>query len=204
MAAKGGSWKSGKFIPAGTAVAGRSSVDRGNISPANPEDFDAAVQTLPDGTRIQSDNEFIPVNTYTFSVAGSEVEFESTRLGLSRRTSANLIDAQTNRAIPSRNARSARNIDFTVDGGFLQRGDRDSRSGTRIAIGVRRVMNAELAAQPIGTIFSTSAAFGDGLGQQRVNAYRRMGFGTPRTNGEMFARSARENGRIVLRPLEVR
>ena len=86
-------------------------------------------------------------------------------------------------------------FNYRVNGKYDAGSVTDRKEQLRIATSVRDAWDAVVRAAPEGQKFSTSAYDGDGKADQRIKAYKRIGFGDPSEVDEMYA--VKKGGRVV-------
>ena len=84
-------------------------------------------------------------------------------------------------------------IGITVDGSYV-REDNSPKDGAKVAIRALRIVQAEAAKMPDGTLLTGFPSSSDGLGEARVSLYGRAGFG-PIDGGMMM--SVVKNGKLT-------
>jgi len=84
-------------------------------------------------------------------------------------------------------------VGITVDGSYT-RGDISPREGTKVAVRAMRIIKAEVAKMPDGTLLINSPTTSDGLGDSRVRLYEKAGFGSMKGS---LMRSVVKNGKLT-------
>lgn len=86
-------------------------------------------------------------------------------------------------------------FNYRVNGKYDAGSVTDRKEQIRIATSVREAWDSVVRASPEGQKFNTSAYDGDGKADQRVKAYKKIGFGDPNEVDQMYA--VKKGGRVV-------
>lgn len=86
-------------------------------------------------------------------------------------------------------------FNYRVNGDYDTGTVKDRKEQIRIATSVREAWDSVVRASPEGQKFNTSAYDGDGKANQRIKAYKRIGFGEPNQAYQMYA--VKKGGRVV-------
>ena len=84
-------------------------------------------------------------------------------------------------------------VGITVDGSYTK-GDISPQEGLKVAVRAMRIIKAEVAKMPDGTLLTNSPSTSDGLGDSRVRLYEKAGFGPMKAS---VMRSVVKNGKLT-------